>query len=644
MRQSRTRSDINKILDEPEVDIKSFDTIDQITLRLRKVCEKVSATFQCIETSLFLENRLEVENRYDLIATTFENWQGKKGSYLPFKEEGLTGWVLENRRPVRISNLSQFEKEKTNLRKEYEGIDWKDSFKLKPTAKKYLEIPKGSILPPLSFMAVPVTNDRKLLGMIRCCTARKSPWFFSKGQLELLKLVAVQIGRVWNDWLQNIEDNEEKKTWKNFVSNISYLNARVRESINKGSVDENTLYKQVLDLAGNSISQAESMSIKLTSGLKTHEIFPDETPNSSRMARPAINTLRSGKNSLFVHQDSSNSAVLSVSASDKNGSAPNRPANLGNSDSESSSSGGELNIPINVQNEMVGVINIQASGSKPFLPNAARIAELLGQQLGLYLSLWHSEKQQRQVFEDLWHQLKSPVGQVYARARSLLQGITYKNWHPDDLEIVNEIRTEVLRLRSVARKAKRVAVNAGVFTNLSTKGRLSLNSKAVGRLFSRDAERILTEGYKDTEILQDTYGIHFFFNGDSFKRLEEIKVRVDYDFLEQAVNCLLDNANKYSFADTAVTISGSEIIKDDKRYFYISVRNKGFRITSTEIIKLKERGYRGSDAKMVTGEGSGIGLWVVDHIMGAHGGQLEIIPTTSEGWTEMRLLFPVLLK
>lgn len=617
-------SDIHRILDEPENEVKLFDAnIDQITQRLQKVCEKLSETFQCIETSLFLENRLTVENRYELIATTFSNWKGKKKIYLPSKEEGLTGWVLENKRPVRIFNLSHFNKEKKNLRREYKGIDWKDSLKLKPNARKYLELPAGSLLPPLSFVAVPVVKDGELLGVIRCCTAKRSPWFFSNGQLELLKLVAVQIGRVWSDCLQHLEENEENKTWKSFVANISNLNAKVRESLNRGNVDEAVLYKQMLELAGNSISRAESMSIKLRSDGEIQEIFASDSLTSDWMIGTKITTLQGIENELSLHQSSYNEELLSVK----------------NSLSESSNPEEELTIPISVQNEMIGVINIRAS--RPFLPNAARIAELLGQQLGLYLSLFQNEKQQRQVFEDLWHQLKSPVGQVFARARGLVQGITYKNWHTSDLEIVDEIRTEVLMLRSIARKTKRVAVNAGVFTNLSTHGYLNLNPRAVGRLFSGDAIRMLTEGYKDTEILQDTYDISFFLNGDSFRKLEEIRVLVDYDFLEQAVNCLLDNANKYSFKDTAVVISGSEVIQNGQHYFGISIRNQGLGIKEVEIPQLKLRGYRGFEAKMVTGEGSGIGLWVVDHIMRAHGGQLEIIPTTSEGWTEMRLVFPV---
>jgi nitrogen-specific signal transduction histidine kinase len=44
---------------------------------------------------------------------------------------------------------------------------------------------------------------------------------------------------------------------------------------------------------------------------------------------------------------------------------------------------------------------------------------------------------------------------------------------------------------------------------------------------------------------------------------------------------------------------------------------------------------------MVVGEGNGIGLWVVDNIMKAHRGELEIFPTTADKFTQVRLLFPI---
>jgi signal transduction histidine kinase len=115
-------------------------------------------------------------------------------------------------------------------------------------------------------------------------------------------------------------------------------------------------------------------------------------------------------------------------------------------------------------------------------------------------------------------------------------------------------------------------------------------------------------------------------------------VEADLALVEQCVNNLIDNAAKYSYERTDVNVSGG--VQPAGSEFFISVKNEGFEVKPEEVKKLKQRGYRSDKAISVTGEGSGIGLWIVDEIMRAHGGQLLIYPTTN-GITDFRLLFPV---
>jgi len=55
---------------------------------------------------------------------------------------------------------------------------------------------------------------------------------------------------------------------------------------------------------------------------------------------------------------------------------------------------------------------------------------------------------------------------------------------------------------------------------------------------------------------------------------------------------------------------------------------------------MTKRGWRSELAWKSAGEGDGIGLWIVDAIMKAHGGRLQITPTDRLGRNEFRLLFP----
>jgi signal transduction histidine kinase len=635
-------AELSEIFDKAEQAAKADkDNIAEIENGLRQVCIKVAETFGCIEVSLFLENWLETENQFRLRGTSYLGWSSEKRVYSPERDrDHLTGWVLSNMQSVSIFDLGNFYRDRSKLREQYKDINWKDSLNIKQAAEKILKIPIGS-LPPLSFMAVPITKGTKLLGVIRCCTARRDPWFFSDRQQRILELIAKQIGRFWSDWLQHIEEKKESVTWEKFIEDISTLNAKVRNRIDKSDIDEEKLYSQILDLAKNAIKNSDILDIRLYDE-KSQQLYFAKTKgfSKSRGTRRQIEERRKKrfpiKKYLYQHvplgvlvfEDGIARSVMNAEVEDYRSKTFPETKRI-------------ICAPIGVQKDTIGVLDIRGTSDKPFPPHALRMAELLGQQLGLYLSLWQSEQQQRQAFEDLWHQIKSPVRHTFARANALLHSIGFERWHSSDSERVEELENQLLMLRGVARKAKRVAVNAGVFKDLSTEGKLTLTPSKLKRLNCEDTLKMLFEAYKDTQILLEDYrNIKFFVDRKGFRRLDELKIKGDSDFIEQAINCLLDNAGKYSFSNTTVRITGGAEFRDGRHYFYFAVSDQGFEVTAEEAPKLKERYYRGVGAKASTGEGSGIGLWVVDHIMKAHGGELEIIPTTSYGQTEVRLLFP----
>jgi signal transduction histidine kinase len=124
---------------------------------------------------------------------------------------------------------------------------------------------------------------------------------------------------------------------------------------------------------------------------------------------------------------------------------------------------------------------------------------------------------------------------------------------------------------------------------------------------------------------------------EGFDSLSTNKVVADFNLLLQAINNILDNAGKYSFRDSCVVVSGG--LTGSNR-FHITVLSRGIPISADEIRSAKARGWRSKRAKAVTGEGSGIGLWIVNHIVIAHDGELLISPTNAEGYTEVKLILP----
>jgi two-component system sensor histidine kinase BaeS len=126
---------------------------------------------------------------------------------------------------------------------------------------------------------------------------------------------------------------------------------------------------------------------------------------------------------------------------------------------------------------------------------------------------------------------------------------------------------------------------------------------------------------------------------DSFYRNAPSTLSADSQLLLQALNNVVDNAGKYSYRNSTITVFGARLRQGG---FFIGVTNKGIPISPHEVHLVKQRNWRGEAAKSFVGEGTGLGLWIVDHIMRAHGGELQVLPTRSgDGITEVRLAFPL---
>ncbi|MGA9209858.1 MAG: ATP-binding protein [Terriglobales bacterium] len=155
--------------------------------------------------------------------------------------------------------------------------------------------------------------------------------------------------------------------------------------------------------------------------------------------------------------------------------------------------------------------------------------------------------------------------------------------------------------------------------------------------YARLVKMLNNQARDATSVVDPGTEIRIRVDEESFAVLNVVNVEVDFDLLEEAVTILLDNAVKYRFASTPVRTSGG--LSGTGR-FQISVLNKGLPIHPHEISKCVERGWRGDRARLTTGEGSGIGLWLVDNIMRAHKGDLIIVATTPGGMTEVKQAFP----
>jgi signal transduction histidine kinase len=287
--------------------------------------------------------------------------------------------------------------------------------------------------------------------------------------------------------------------------------------------------------------------------------------------------------------------------------------------------------PIKGESQFYGVLGLRGFGDVPFPKHAVKVAEMVGLQLGLYhrlattiRKLKAEQKWQVQIWADISHQLKGPVNQ--AKRRSELA-----------IEAVGGDKSPFLPVRGLCRKAQHVVANLGMIADLARGKDIRPNCS----VFSYSSLiKMLIEASQDTELMIDPRRqIRFNVSRESFlwpMVLDKVRIELDPDLLEQAVNNVFDNAAKYSYESTIVEILGSQ----SDGMFYITVRNVGLPIRGEETRLCLLREWRGKRARMTTQEGSGIGLWIVDNIMRVHGGRLIVLPTTAESQTEVKLGFP----
>ncbi|HEX3530134.1 MAG TPA: GAF domain-containing protein [Thermoanaerobaculia bacterium] len=601
----------------------------------RALCHCLADAFNAMEVSLFLEDSLLDPGVFRLAATTWpERKKFAKSTYAARADEGLTGWILENCKPLSIFDLAHFERERHLLRSRYPGLTWKDSLRIESSVRRFLQIPADKGLQPLSFMGSPVLSGGKVVGVIRCCTAKKSPFFYGEHEVQLLELVADQIGQAWSSWLQQRETEEEIRTWERLADSMRELNLFLEQQAGIKAPDETLIFHKALEITNRVIPGAEISDVRLLDERTKELYFEAMCGRAWQEGTPAEIASRRGRKFPVTGKPPSSAGAYVVQTGQLYLNPDTSDPKYHYSKTFQSTRR-VIVAPINVAGKVFGVVDIRGTGNREFPRYATKIAEILSQQLGLYHYLLKTfadlesfRRNQAQTFEDFTHQLKSPILQVHARSQACLRLAL------PDTPASESLRTQLRAVRGLAAKAKTVSQSLSLFADLAAGKALR---PTLTRL-SADFVRTVIEAADDQQCTLDPERqLHFQVDREGFEILRTYDVLAETNLLLQAINNLLDNAAKYSFAKTIVKISAG--ITASGR-FHITVLNNGLGLGKEEIRRCLERGWRSQGAKEVTGEGSGIGLWIVDHIMKAHQGEILIIPTTADRWTEVKLLFP----
>ncbi len=600
---------------------------------IQSICDFIKESFDCIETSVFLEDRLARPAEFEMMATT---WPERFQKPVYRRKEGLTGWVLENAAPVNIFDLLKFNDEVKFYRSRYHDITWSDPLDIETAVRKHLS-PEfdDDDLPPLSFIAAPILKGTSVRGAVRCCVTWKAPYYFSDVELKLLVLIASQISRYWSNWMARQEIQEENKSWKELVNGILDLNSFVHGELAKSTPDRGLIFERALEQAPSVITGADIMDVRLydpdteqlyfasTFGLAWEE-GDQQAIERRRKRRFPVGELEDESAGARVFRTGKPAHIKDVTDD------PNYSVTFPETTHM-------LICPISVGEDKYGVLDIRSTHERDFPSYAEDMALLLAKQLGLYCylaehvgQLHRVQKEKLQTYEDLEHQLLNPVFLAHARIQQLLKTQRFTKQLDED----EPLKTELQRVRGICGKAVRVTLSTWMFVNLS-QGK-PVDPK-LERLKHEDLIMRLIEAAMDNELTIDPERhIRFEVRRESFEIVKTIDVRVDHSFLEQAIGNIMDNASKYSSPNSTVRIYGGLTAT---RRFHISVANKGIRIRPEDVKHCVEREWRSDYARLVTSEGSGIGLYIVDNLQRAQGGELIITPTV-EKITDIKLVFP----
>ncbi len=111
---------------------------------------------------------------------------------------------------------------------------------------------------------------------------------------------------------------------------------------------------------------------------------------------------------------------------------------------------------------------------------------------------------------------------------------------------------------------------------------------------------------------------------------EDLKAaEVDPESIEQALLNLVNNAIKYSSDEKYIKIA----VRQEGETVLISVRDKGIGVAKADQKRIFEKFYRAENTLVHTTKGSGLGLSLVQHIMEAHGGTVDLESTPGQGST-----------
>lgn len=639
---------ITSYLQEPKLSSEEVDIrTKEWPKTLDRICSEIFKVFHAAETTIILRrNEGSPEFRPVAIKTSPEHRRRvRKHTWkADAAEERFTSLVLATREPVRLFDLRNCGEDIRRIQQKHPEFQWTAAASLEEDARSALgkdySDPKTK-LPPLAFLVVPIMVGDRLHGCIRCWIARPPLSYFSDHDERLLERVAGQIGLQCEAMARNAETSSEIAVWRKLdhawnsasaSGPISHPKARM---IGRApTVDPFTVF--LLSLLQEVIPGADANALWIASdtGVLNCVAAPLLHPGEERAAEQARKWQR------YVYRSIEASAADEIARVWKT--KESRSISRGNPEFSAEqlfpSVVRVLTVPVRSKEKEVGILQIGSSSGEPFPVSAESAAGFIANLLAYHLlakdALSKAERSQleraqtdkfvNEAFRDILHQMKGPLLSCAQQIRELsLQ-----------LGAGSPLGTKASLAAQMAESAARVSRRVGIFADLSQKNTVQAARQTMS---PQELVFLLREAWRNVSYrVHPRRNLSFSADFDQIRRCIPEEFVTDPELLLHAIQNIIDNAAKYSYSGNQVRLEASKT----RTGWMLTVINKGIPITPAEIQRVRQRGWRGQIAQLTTGEGSGIGLWIVDRVILALGAQLQIHPTDKSGWTRVSIVFP----
>jgi K+-sensing histidine kinase KdpD len=282
----------------------------------------------------------------------------------------------------------------------------------------------------------------------------------------------------------------------------------------------------------------------------------------------------------------------------------------------------ELAIPIRVEHEIVGVLNIEDKRVSAFDETDTVVLGTLCDQLGSAIKnaqLYEQLKKTNEKLKELdrmksdflgivSHDFRSPLASVVLAAKALLR------------------RPDTVDQKRLAEYLQVIVDQANKLINLA-EDTLSITRMEAGQqnyFFNMvNLERVVKDamaGVNPSKRHQISYEID----------PRVAYVRGDQTKLRQVLQNLLSNAVKYSPAGGKIDVRAAN---HSGEYMLVTITDQGMGIPQDQLSRLFQKFSRVDTPEAKEIKGSGLGLWICREIVKAHGGHIWVESTRSVGTT-----------